>query len=1076
MAALAGDPADDDDYVANVWADERRSASDDEGNDGDDEAHDDGDDGGHDDVEEEKERVHRDNSDDNAATNSPAEDELPQDTKDYFRPTTPPPAPPRPAAPASAKSSTSPRRTRSSATAEMSELERHFFLPAPQSPSTAASASSGSSTPAAYTRQPSLSPAVAVGTAATVVNATSPTSPLQSPPAQPSEWSHQQMVAPTIKQRQQSEDAAAASTSLTLTMPVATADAVTTDDDDWDDMPVFASHDIYDDDGNIVAHELPAAEDEDEEEDRRGGAGKGYTRVTDDEEEAANADAIESETKYLFNDDDPTDTDARNPLNQLRNTKDLLTDSQRIAYVGLCKLCMVDMATDLARKKGSPKIARGLSNAFGAMAMWAQKMSMRLYAHMELSQAEQLMIEQLSPHGVETSDLSPALMQNARVHNPMVATMASTASSAQHSPSEADSLSRASHETTDSLSSRATTPLPEYSKDVRPGEVQSAETLKDAKTIDIDVRWTVLCDLFLVLVADSIYDARSRTLLERVGQALEVTWLDIARFEKRITDAIDIEEASFQTWKEDDILEDRRKRSLKKKYIYMGLATLGGGLVIGLSAGLLAPVIGAGLAAGLSTIGIAGTSSFLAGAGGAAIVTTTGAAIGARIGNTSMANRMGHVQTFEFRPLHNNERVNLIITVSGWMSSNQDDVRLPFSTVDPIMGDLFSLFWEPDMLTSMGQTMNLLATEVLTQSIQQVLGSTMLVALMASLQLPMMLTKLSYLLDNPWNVSLDRAWSAGLILADTLIQRNLGVRPITLVGFSLGARVILSCLRELAKRQASGIVQNVYIFGCPTVVKRDQFTMMSTVVSGRFVNGYSQKDWILGYLFRATSGGLGKVAGLAPIEGIYGVENFDCTELVDGHMGYREAMPRLLAALGWEVVSEEFTEIEDPDPDLQRERQRELIVEFENARRQMEREAQGKKPSKNIFSKFLKPKKKEWWEMYEEAEQRYREQNHGEGSSSSTTGTGNSHHTYSPSTSSIPAWKTGDENYRPEEHAAYDSNSSDPLTFRPGEYHYQYQPRKDGETSSGAANGGDEVLFDVEAIRREIRRAKARGL
>ena len=46
------------------------------------------------------------------------------------------------------------------------------------------------------------------------------------------------------------------------------------------------------------------------------------------------------------------------------------------------------------------------------------------------------------------------------------------------------------------------------------------------------------------------------------------------------------------------------------------------------------------------------------------------------------------------------------------MASKEDDVRLPFSTVDPVVGDIISLLWEPEILQSMGQTMNLLATEV----------------------------------------------------------------------------------------------------------------------------------------------------------------------------------------------------------------------------------------------------------------------------------------------------------------------------------------------------------------------------
>jgi hypothetical protein len=117
---------------------------------------------------------------------------------------------------------------------------------------------------------------------------------------------------------------------------------------------------------------------------------------------------------------------------------------------------------------------------------------------------------------------------------------------------------------------------------------------------------------------------------------------------------------------------------------------------------------------------------------------------------------------------------------------------------------------------------------------------------MAALQLPVALTKLAYLIDNPWTVSQTRADMAGLILADSLIDRNLGSRPITLVGFSLGARVIFSCLRELAKRGSFGIVQNAYMFGVPVVAKKDEFIKAKSVVSGRFVNGYATNDWILG--------------------------------------------------------------------------------------------------------------------------------------------------------------------------------------------------------------------------------------
>ena len=327
------------------------------------------------------------------------------------------------------------------------------------------------------------------------------------------------------------------------------------------------------------------------------------------------------------------------------------------------------------------------------------------------------MIEQLAEHGVEPGDLTPTLMQNSRVKNPM-ADEPSSARASVTSPRLGTDDERAKSSTSLSQSSEAsrTTPPPPYEEhegDSLP-EVRTPTQLPRTKNIDIDLRWTVLCDLFLVLIADSIYDSRSRVLLERVGVSMEVSWLEICRFEKRVTDALEMQEAADkENWNEAEHMENRRKLALKRKYMMMGLATVGGSLVIGLSAGLLAPVIGAGLAAGFTTIGVAGTSGFLAGAGGTALITSGAVVTGGTIAVRASHRRTGAVQTFEYRPLHNNKRVNLIVTISGWMNGKIDDVRLPYSTVDPIMGDMYSVLWEPEMLQSMGDTINILATEVI---------------------------------------------------------------------------------------------------------------------------------------------------------------------------------------------------------------------------------------------------------------------------------------------------------------------------------------------------------------------------
>lgn len=105
-----------------------------------------------------------------------------------------------------------------------------------------------------------------------------------------------------------------------------------------------------------------------------------------------------------------------------------------------------------------------------------------------------------------------------------------------------------------------------------------------------------------------------------------------------------------------------------------------------------------------------------------------------------------------------------------------------------------------------------------------------------------------------------------------------------------------------------------------------------------------------------------RVAGLAPVEGVSGLENFDGTKFVNGHMDYRAAMPRLLKEVGWEVLSEEFAEIEDPDPESHGERQRELIREIDEARREAEM-----KPEKKRFGLFKRGKlaQKKGWETYD---------------------------------------------------------------------------------------------------------------
>lgn len=150
-------------------------------------------------------------------------------------------------------------------------------------------------------------------------------------------------------------------------------------DNEWQDMKTVGSYEVYDDKGRVVIHKNLKDEDVGEINGHISAA-KGYTRLALDDD-AKSVTSLDENTAYLFEEDDLS----RNPIAQLQMTKELLTDSQRIAYVGLCRLVMNEMAKELAIIKATRKVASGLSNAQGSVAMWTQKIMNRLYLHMDLS-------------------------------------------------------------------------------------------------------------------------------------------------------------------------------------------------------------------------------------------------------------------------------------------------------------------------------------------------------------------------------------------------------------------------------------------------------------------------------------------------------------------------------------------------------------------------------------------------------------------------------------------------------------------------------------------------------------------
>lgn len=123
-------------------------------------------------------------------------------------------------------------------------------------------------------------------------------------------------------------------------------------------------------------------------------------------------------------------------------------------------------------------------------------------------------------------------------------------------------------------------------------------------------------------------------------------------------------------------------------------------------------------------------------------------------------------------------------------------------------------------------------------------------------------------------------------------------RPVTLIGYSMGARLVYHCLLELCRFNCKGIVEHAVLLGCTVTIVKERFVMARSVVSGRFVNAYASQDWLLGLLFRSTSGFIRPAAGLCPVD-VAGVENADLTGVVGGHFDYIKKMDTIVKQLGF---------------------------------------------------------------------------------------------------------------------------------------------------------------------------------
>ncbi|KAI4140693.1 MAG: hypothetical protein LQ340_007819, partial [Diploschistes diacapsis] len=441
--------------------------------------------------------------------------------------------------------------------------------------------------------------------------------------------------------------------------------------------------------------------------------------------------------------------------------------------------------------------------------------------------------------------------------------------------------------------------------------------------LDESKRILILHSMLLILLSLEHYAAPSRILLLYLVTSLHLPVSALNEDEAKTAQGL-LEAAKELSGKSET--EKRTAENATARKWKVGLATVAGAAIVGVTGGLAAPLVAAGVGSVMGGLGLGATAAagYLGSvAGSTLVVGGLFGAYGGRMTGQMMDAYAREVEDFGFIPVRHasgkhrlfglpkskegeeeagkqdakNRRLRVTIGITGWLTSKEEVVS-PWRVLDDT-SEVFALRWELESLMNLGNAITaMVSSAAWGYAKKEIIAHSIFADMMAAMW-PLGLLQIARVVDNPFSVAKSRAEKAGAVLADALQHRAQGERPVTLVGYSLGSRVIYACLLELAARKQFGLVESVVLIGSPIPAEAKDWRAMRSVVGGRLVNVFSSNDYVLGFLYRTSSIQLG-VAGLQRVEGVMGVENVDVSGTVSGHLRYRYLVGSILKKIGFE--------------------------------------------------------------------------------------------------------------------------------------------------------------------------------
>lgn len=242
---------------------------------------------------------------------------------------------------------------------------------------------------------------------------------------------------------------------------------------------------------------------------------------------------------------------------------------------------------------------------------------------------------------------------------------------------------------------------------------------------------------------------------------------------------------------------------------------------------------------------------------------------------------------YQYKGLKELPALNATLVISGW-SSEADDIKNEWQGLTAT-GAVYGLVWEAGSFLSSAWKFVKGASPRVIRLVAKGVSKASPYAKTAVIGAVCVCLR-------DFTIACQNATITGKQLARHIQEHVFGFVPISLIGFSMGCRVIYYCLKELSRTSNKCYIQDVILLGGAAKNDPVLWDRLLKCVAGRAINVYSSRDDTLKYCYRSYMIFKPPPIGLGPVL-CTRMENFDASGYITGHQDHRKHLAETLVQI-----------------------------------------------------------------------------------------------------------------------------------------------------------------------------------